>query len=491
MSNRVLILGLDGATFELIKPWADAGLLLAFKKVMDQGTYGILKSSIPYYTIPAWISFATGCNPGEHGLFGFFKEGKKGYDYILNMNPSTLVKQKTLWQILSDHKKTVGVINVPGTYPPSKVNGYMVTSILTPPDSPFTYPRSFEETINQFLGKYDIFFKNGSKDAYKVIDNAYSLQDQRYRLAWYLWQKKKVDFLTVVDSGTDRVGHELFWCLDQNCKDRNYLLEYYSSVDVTLSKILSWLDDDTTLIIMSDHGMERLDRFLNLNAFLMSKGYLKVKNGITNKIKKCMFDHNITPHNIYKILRKLGLERLVIDGMNADQKFSLINKLFFSANNIDWANTTAYASGTLNGIRINIKGRQPLGCVRKRDVESFKDKLILELLTWEDSGKRVIKRIDRSEDIYHGKYVKDAPDLVCDPIKGYEFFSAHGFAFKDLIVDSFGVSGCHNSDGIFIAYGKNIEHKILDDANIIDIAPTVLNLMDVPILENMDGKVLL
>ncbi|MCK4454425.1 alkaline phosphatase family protein, partial [Candidatus Parcubacteria bacterium] len=144
-SKKVMVIGLDGATFDLIKPWA------------EEGVHGNLKSTIPYATIPAWPSFATGCNPGKHGFYDFFKEKGNSYALTVEMLPYRAVKQLTLWAILSYYNKKVAVINVLSTSPSTKVKGYMITGMLTPQSAKYTYPPEFQEVLERELGGYNVF----------------------------------------------------------------------------------------------------------------------------------------------------------------------------------------------------------------------------------------------------------------------------------------------------------------------------------------------
>ena len=190
-SKKVMVIGLDGATFDLIKPWAEEGKLPTFKKLMDEGIHGNLKSTIPYATIPAWPSFATGCNPGKHSFYDFFKEKDNGYEVTVEMLPSRAVKQPTLWKILSHHNKKVAVINVPSTYPPTKVNGYMITGMLTPPKAKYTYPPEFEAELEKKIGKYNVFFSSlSAKNTDVLVSDLEETLEQRIRATQYLWKEK-------------------------------------------------------------------------------------------------------------------------------------------------------------------------------------------------------------------------------------------------------------------------------------------------------------
>ncbi len=278
-SKKVIVFGLDGATFDLIKPWAQEGKLPTLKRLMDEGVHSTLTSTIPFATIPAWPSFATGCNPGKHGFYDFFKQKDNSYELTVELLPSKAIKQPILWDILSQANKKVALINVPSTYPPTKVNGYMITGMLTPPRAKYTYPPELQSELKRELGRYNIFFSLlSAKNPNALVEDLEETLEQRLKATLYLWKEKQPDYLMVVDSGIDRAEHELWRFLDPSnplysSKDieiyGNPLLRYYQKADKGLAKVLELLDDNTTLIVMSDHGQGSLKKFVNLNLFLI------------------------------------------------------------------------------------------------------------------------------------------------------------------------------------------------------------------------------
>jgi len=503
--TRVMIIGLDGATFDLIKPWAEEGYLPTFKELLENGTHGPLKSTIPFATIPAWPSFATGCNPGKHGFFDFFKEKKNSYDLSVELYPSKAIKQPTLWEILSRYNKKVAVINVPGTYPPTEVNGYIITGMLTPPGAKFTYPAEFQEELISKIGHYNVFFSAlSAKNPDVLLEDLEKTLKTRLKALEYLWKEKKPDFLMMVDNGTDRAEHELWRFLDPlnplyNPKEiekyGNPLLKYYQIVDDALQRIIEFLDDDTILFIMSDHGQGTLRKFVNLNLFLIKKGHMKIRNNIMTKLKYLLFNHGFTPFNIYKVLRKLGIERLASDRVDNQRKLSILNRFFFSTSDIDWSKTKAFASGVTGAISLNVKGRQPQGIIKyDKEYEDLREEIISDLFELEDSetGERIVKETYKREEIYDGPYLDMAPDIIAVPRDGYEFFGMYGFSSNKDVEVTHGNSGSHRPYGIFMAMGRGVKKGIkINGARIIDIAPTVLHVMGVPIPSHMDGAILM
>ncbi|MFC1984477.1 alkaline phosphatase family protein [Chloroflexota bacterium] len=502
--KRIIVVGLDGATFDLIKPWAKEGRLPTFKKLMKEGTHGTLMSTTPYATIPAWPSFSTGTNPGKHGFYDFFKEKRNSYELTVEVAPSRAVKQETLWHILSNHNKKVAVINVPSTYPPAKVNGYMVTGMLTPPNAKYTYPAELQQELEAEVGKYNVFFSSRStKDVDSFVNDLEQTLDSRLEVSLYLWEKKHPDFLMMVDNGTDRAEHELWRFVDTTnplYKRRdieeygNPLLRYYQKVDQTLHRFVEILDEDTILVIMSDHGQGSLRKFVNLNIFLMEEGFMAMKKEAMNKLRYFLFNCGFSPHSLYNFLKHLGIERWATDQISHRVKLSLLHKFFFSSSDIDWGKTRAFASGVTGAITINVDGRQPQGNVKfGTEYSHLRSELVDKLYNFTDpeTGEKVVSNVYTREHLYTGPYLNAAPDLVATACAGYEFFGMHGFSFSQAIRKTFGNSGSHRPNGIFIAIGQGIKSGYeVKEANILDLAPSILKVIDIPIPNEMDGKVL-
>jgi len=222
--KKSMIIGLDGATFDLIKPWANAGELPTFKKLMKEGVWGELESTIPHVTPPAWTSITTGKNPGKHGIFDFMSIEKSDGKWKLKLYNSRSKKSKEIWDYLRDKKSII--VNVPLTYPPRVINGTMITGMLTPDikNSDFTYPKEFKGEILKSFPEYIIELNwSGYKGKErKFLEDLYKMSEERIKLFWYLFGKEW-DFLFFVFVGTDRMQH-IIW-------DGKELLGYYQYLD--------------------------------------------------------------------------------------------------------------------------------------------------------------------------------------------------------------------------------------------------------------------
>ena len=183
---------------DLLGPWCEQGLLPTLSEILARGTHGNLLSTYPPLTGPAWASFMTGKSPGNHGAFEFFRRQEGSYSQTLS-GPSS-IKGKSLWRILSDSGKRVGVMNVPLTYPPEEVNGFLISGLLTPRNcSDWAYPRELIEELTDNLGSYLIHHdeKYTKSNAENLLEEQYRILKSRTEAALYLMKAKEWDFFMV------------------------------------------------------------------------------------------------------------------------------------------------------------------------------------------------------------------------------------------------------------------------------------------------------
>lgn len=518
-SPKIAVLGIDGGTWDLILPWVEKGLLPHFSRLLQEGAWGTLHSTIPPVTAPAWTSFMTGKNPGKHGLYDFIEP--KPNSYKMQYTCAASRKSKILWRILSDRGRKVGVINVPMTYPPEEINGYMISGMDTPDEGcPFIYPSSLKRELWREIGevKLDIphlgYMRTDQKRG-KVLKDLVELEKKRLDLILYLFEKHPVDIFMVVFNATDQVQHHFWHYMDSTHhqydkkgakKYGSAILKIYQCIDEIIRVLLRTFSQETTIILMSDHGFRPVSsRYLYLNRYLEKIGVLSVKNsGLKSRSKMFLPFVN----KVDSILRSM---------LSPDLKRKL-SKLFpwarpgleslLALSMFDWSKTQAYAveiSATSPNIWINLQGRYPQGIVPMEEYNNIVEHIqqALYALIDPDDGSQVISRIYRREEIYEGKEVNNAPDLILS------WWDGKGFTVKpsypkasddDSIIKQVpksleaGVdwSGTHKPNGMFLFYGKDTKKgKKVEDANIIDIAPTILYLLNEAIPEDMDGKVLL
>ena len=498
--TRVLVIGIDGATFDLIHPWSQQGDLPNLARLMREGSQGPLESTIPPVTSPAWPTFATGKNPGKHGVFDFIRPIGAKFELV---NASS-VHAPTLWQILSRNGLTAGVMNVPVTYPPTPINGFVIGGMLSPVGGAFTYPDDLLAQYESRLGPYRIApkvqYKPGSEGNFAT--DLLDMVDRRGDYALQLMTDHAHDFLMFHFQATDVAQHALWKFVDpahpmydpgDSDKFGPILKRIYQRIDGYIGAMLDRLPGDATVIVMSDHGFGSLHYVVNLNLLLMDQGLLRLKPDPWTRIKARLFRAGITPASIWHLIERAGLQNYVWQ-VSKSTRNKVVSR-FLSFDDVDWSRTVAFSIGHVGQIYVNRRDRQPDGIVAPGAAYEAVCNQIVEALghlRHPDNGRPLVDRIVRGDEITSGPYGSRGPDLhvVMD---GYRTIAFPLFAADSHVVTRQirGDSGCHRQHGVLIAWGSGIRPGItLEGAHIMDLAPTILHLMDVPVPDDMDGKVL-
>ena len=505
--HKVLVIGLDGATFDLIKPWADAGHLPTLQRLMQEGAHGSLRSTVPPMTGPAWTTFATGVNPGKHRLYDWIAREPQSYQFL----PVTALdcKAPMIYSLLSQTGRRVCALNIPMTYPPMAVNGVVVSGLPAPSTrNTITYPPELYQEIVDAIGEYILYPDPGQAYSDSGVDaflaRLYKTTELRVRTLEYLRSREAWDFAMVVFNGTDTICHALWKYMDkthplhdpaQAVKYGNAIRDYYHTLDGHLAQIVDTLPQDTTLVVMSDHGFGPFHKFIHVNNWLLRENFMQLKPGARSRIKHALFRSGFSPMNVYDTLMRLGfgaLKREVVRG----QGQGLLKTLFLSFEDVDWGRTQAYSLGNVGQIRINLAGREPFGCVQPgAEYEQVRSRIIERLATLRDpkTGEAVVETVYRREELYSGDYLDEAPDIVFLP-RRLEYFGFGEYEFgSHKIIEAMkrGISGTHRMNGIFMAYGAAVRKGAeIQNANLTDLAPTILHLMGEAVPAHMDGHVL-
>jgi len=504
INGRVVVIGLDGGTFAMLDPLMERGLMPNLKKIVESGTAGELQTVIPPVTPAAWSTFMTGKNPGKHGILGFLVKDEEGETPV----NSRLRRAKTIWRLVNEAGGKVISLSIPTTYPPERVDGFMVGSFLTPRgNKDYAYPPELIEDIENRFGPYRLYINEvyTPRRISILVNEAREDVKYKFRVARYLADKIDWRLLAVHIFGTDRVQHELWHLTDpshplhkprETERHGDELLGFYSSLDDEMGALLSTLDPADTVYIMSDHGFGPVYKFLNFNPWLLERGYMKLRRSPFTFIRKTLYDLGAVPKNAYRLFMRLGLARLRLSiGINNRKRFfSKVNYLVLSMRDVDWSRTVAYSRGYYGEIFLNLKGREPCGIVEPSDYEAVRGEIVRELKSIRDpeTGKPVIGPVYRPEDLYHGPYTGNAADIIFLPEDmSYKAIGTADFTSNKVMEKAYANSGDHRLNGIFIARGPHVKKGArITGARIDDLAPTILHSLGLPVVEDMDGRVL-
>lgn len=498
----LLIIGFDGATFDLIRPWVAAGHLPNLARLMANGVTADLASTLPPVTSPAWPTFMTGVNPGKHGVFDFIQPHGDNFTLV----NSTRIRQPTLWRRLSERGYRVGVLNVPVTYPPQEVNGFLVTDILSPRGATISHPADLLARYENEpgpdgrpLGPYriapDIQYKPGNEAEF--IDDIYDLIHAHGRWALTLMEREPTDLLMVHFIAMDVMKHALWRFMDHDharyepSPFEHAIRDGYALVDDYVGRLIAQLPPDSTTVVMSDHGFGPLKNMVNLNIFFLERGLLKLKPDTMTQLKSWAFRHGITPSTAYQWVSRLGLQNTVTK-VSKKARNDIVGK-FLSFDSVDWSRTIAYSMGHVGQVYLNLAGREPHGIVTAAEYDRRLAEVSAALGELrDDDGTPILTGLTPGREVYHGPYANLGPDLHLE-LDHYAMIACPLFATEGRVMTSQirGDSGCHRREGIFIAGGAGIRAGVsLPEAHIVDLAPTLLHLLGEPVPEVMDGRVL-
>ena len=505
---KVLVIGLDGATFDLLLPWIEAGELPNLQRLMRQGASGKLRSTLPPISASSWISFATGVNPGKHGVVDFVYPSTGSYK--VTMVNATACRTRSLWNWLNDAGRRVGLLGIPTTYPPEPVDGFIVSGFLAPgPDSEWAYPPELKQELLAELGQFmlapDERYRSSSW-LDRFLDDLTASVENRTQAALYLMAHKQWDLFTVVYWDTDMVQHETWRLLDpthprhdsaEAAAQRERILAFHRKIDSDVGRLLASDSVDpaeTLVVVMSDHGFGPVHSFFLTNNWLASLGLLAFKRNPWTAFKQLLFRLGYTPLNMFRVARALGLGRLR-KKVRFQQKAGLINRIFLSFDDVDWTRTKAFSIGSFGQVYINLAGVRPQGIVQPgHEYEEIKSAIKQAALSLRDprTGQPLIERVYRRDEIYSGPYVDRAPDLIVQP-HGWEYmaFGHADFGSNKLVEPITGMSGHHRPDGLVILAGPDVKPGVsLEGASILDLTPTILHAMGTAVPQDLDGRVL-
>lgn len=404
MKKRNIILGIDGVPFELMVDLSNRGFMPYFKDLKSQFTFKLMNSSIPHISSVSWSSIITGNNPGEHGIYGFTDIIENTYSMSFP-NFNTL-KSKPFWH--KEPKEKNIIINVPATYPAKELNGIHIAGFVALDLEKAVYPKDLIPELREINYEIDIDTKLAKQQSKEMfLDELFKVLKIRKKTINLLWNKFKWDNLLAVITGTDRLGHFLWHGYeDEKNQYHHRIVKYFQEIDKIIGDILNKLKDDDKFIILSDHGMEKIKKNVYLNTYLEQNKYLNLSENFKkyNRIMKDSKAFVLDPGRVY------------------------LNKF----------------------------GKYPNGEVKKRDEKEIIEELITVFYDLKFKNQKVIKKVHKKEEIYSGKMVSNAPDLVLIENEGFNLKGAIGKEFLFETENLF--SGKHNENA-FLFINKDIDIK--------------------------------
>jgi predicted AlkP superfamily phosphohydrolase/phosphomutase len=437
--QRIVFLGLDGTPYTFIKRLIEEGRAPNMARLVQQGSLLRMDSMWPWVSSVAWSTMMTGVNPAKHNIFGFTDRDPATYKQFIPT--ARHMKAKTLWEVLSEAGKRVIVVNVPVTYPPRPVNGILVSCFLSPSLEKAVYPESYLPTLQSlgYILDADPWKARESKDL--ALQEVNTVLEARIRTLFHLFEHEEWDYLHVHVMETDRLHHFLWQQMEEGHPVyAPAFYDFYRRIDEMLGQLATKLDDHTTLMWMADHGFCTIKKEVYVNRWLMDRGWLKLRH--------------IPPD------RKLGLDEIE-------------------------PSSVAYSLDP-GRVVLRLRGREKEGCVAPgAEYETLRDEIAAAALELRDpdSGDAFFQAAFKREELYHGPYLEQAADLILAPYDGYD---PKGSLYRDtLTYKGDELVGMHTyDDAMLYVGGRSIPQTRF---SVLNVMPTILDLLKVPAPPNLDG----
>ncbi|HWQ16156.1 MAG TPA: alkaline phosphatase family protein [Roseiflexaceae bacterium] len=435
--KRVVVIGLDGVPYSYVRRLFDAGELPNFHALAGEGALVQMDTTLPNVSSVAWASFMTGQNPGRHNIYGFVDRQPGTLKTFIPT--SRTMRSRALWEILSDAGRRVFAMNVPVTYPPRQVNGLVVGCFLSPSVEKAAPNAEVAAALKRLNYCVDADPSLARQDKDGFLPHLDEVFERRLAAMRYFWRQEPWDFFMAHVMETDRLHHFYWEEMEQgHPRYAPAFREFYRRVDHLLGEVRGWLDEDTTLVVLSDHGFCTIRQEVYVNTWLHEAGYLR-----------------------YTREQPRGLE--------------------------DMAPTSVAYSLDPGRIFLNVRGREPGGRVAPgAEYERLRREVAEMAMGMADpaSGEPMVERVYLREELYNGPHVDAAPDLVLAMRDGYDPKGA--FGKRTLTFKGQALVGMHTTpDALLYMRGAP---RFSRRPTIADVAPTILELLGVPAPADMDGR---
>lgn len=493
MSPKAVVIGLDGAAWHLLDPMIEAGAMPRLAALRDKGAWGKLTSTVPTYTPPAWTSAATGVNPGRHGIYGFIAgnaQSDRG-----ELVHSGMIKAPALWEVANGQGARAGIYNLPLTYPPRALDGWMVSGMMTPGYGEQLKGfaswggrggtnAQLEQRILEWAPGYVVDVSANYETDWRdegLAQRALASIRQREAVLKGLLELDPPEVVFTVQEAPDRLQHVYYRYMDPSDplystgdgpRLRAAVVECFAAIDRIVGLLEDYAGPDGGVVVCSDHGFTAWEVSVHVNALLEQWGYLKLKG--SGKAMQSGLARKMVPLAKRVLPRKLARQA---------------KGRTFAA--VDWERTTAFASPIpQQGVFVNVAGRERFGIVPVDELDSIKDELARRFLELRDHrGEPVTDRVHRSEEVFHGDALEGAPDVL--PVlrdHRYELDDElfHKEPFTDL---SHLPRGVHHPDGIVVVAGAGVRPGRIE-GSVMDVTPTLLYQAGLAVPDGLDGGVL-
>lgn len=463
---ETIVIGLDGANWDLLDPWLEANELPNIAELRERGTSADMESCLPPVTCPNWRCYSTGKNPGKLGVYWWEKIDTA--DRSLSVPTSRSFKSANYWDYLNKDGRTAGVVNLPMTYPPLDIDGFMISGGPGSEQRNYTTPRELGDELDGdgYQIHPDMTITSSSDEA--AAKSVINLIDQRLKTFRRLLEERPVDVAHCTVFYINVLQH-FFWREEPTRRAWQVIDEHIGAIRETFP--------DSTLLLMSDHGCTEIDTMFYANAWLEQEGYLKTTRDVTS-----MFDKlGVNKTRVSKIAQRFGLRDLLVH-VTPDFISSRVPqdeegaKRAQKLDRVDWDESQAVASG------------QGLVYLIRDDSAKLKITEELESLRSDVSEIPIAREVLSREEAYHGPYLDDAPDIVFDQMPGVHTSGAIG---DNPVFESVSHWKAENvRTGMFLADGPDIVDDVGNTISITDIAPTILQSVDCPVPTDIDGETL-
>lgn len=473
---RALIFGVDGLAFRVLHPMMQAGYLPNFQALARDGVEAVLESKYPPLTPPAWMSLVTGLKPAKHGTYDFWEFDEQGHDRLVTRRKGG----KAIWNLLSEQGKKVIVVNVPHTYPPDPVNGIMVSGIPGSKEGNFTYPRAFREELLAHIpdyridGKYDEAMQGKLTHAQAAVH----LIERRIEIMHYLLEKKDWDFAFITFCAADYLQH-LLW--EDIMALEPQVMRYYQLLDEALGYARTSLGSDGTLFVVSDHGFQGAGVRFAINEYLLRQKWLKSSRRVNR------------PSELIRMLGKRALNQfglleqgraLKVRFFSRPEKLSKKQTSYLTQQEQIDAGVCMTSFSCMPGGYADLCISRPLSA---QEMAQLRGELLE--LTDPANGQRLVDAVYGTEVFGQGPYQPEEDHLLLLPSEGYTFTPVLGRPW--LWERAKHLSGTHQKDGVLYACGPTIKAGVKGTpVEIYDVVPTVLRVMNLPLPDGLDGRVI-